>query len=111
MKAKAKLEATLDERDQSISTLRQLAVEKENVVKQRRGEEEAQLGVVDQEKLNDNEILKPEVAKKPAFDYASMPLEKLKIVERARDATLSFLLKRIDNAEAELAQFGDKGED
>ena len=46
---------------------------------------------------------------KPTLDYAAMTLDRLKTLEKQRDATLSFLLKRIDKAEAELISSGDKG--
>jgi hypothetical protein len=36
------------------------------------------------------------------MDYSVMTLDRLRALEKARDATLSFLLKRIDKAELEL---------
>ena len=44
-------------------------------------------------------------SKAKAVDYSEMPVDRLRALEKARDATLSFLLKRIDRAEAELVAF------
>ena len=41
---------------------------------------------------------------KPALDYAPIPLERLRGLERARDATIAFLLRRIDQAESDMAK-------
>lgn len=116
---RVKLVKVLEERDQSIVVLRQLAAEKEAQLK------------AEMLKLNDvsaETILKeaaqpsavsiespaepvssptaqatvPDSVPKPqAPHYAAIPLDRLRALERARDATLSFLLKRIDKAEEE----------
>lgn len=89
-----RLVKTLAERDQSISVLRALALEKEEKlrrVKAASDREDAPVGEA-----------KPADGSKPAIDYATLPLERLKMMEKAKDATLSFLLKRIDKAEVEL---------
>ncbi|KAK5131855.1 hypothetical protein LTR08_000522 [Meristemomyces frigidus] len=51
----------------------------------------------------------PTPAKTAIVDYSTMPLERLRGLDRARDATLAFLLKRIDKAEADLRALGEGG--
>ena len=100
---KEKLVKTLEERDQSIGVLRALAVEKEDKLKwAKAGEEQPGDGVRDGRETN-GEPKRSAVDAKSTLDYTVMALEQLKKLEKARDATLSFLLKRIDKAEADLA--------
>ena len=87
----------LAERDESITVLRTMAAEKEQAVKQAKAAEDDSAGLPVSDESKPNAL---EVRNSP--DYAAMPLEQLKKIEKARDATLSFLLKRIDKAEAEL---------
>lgn len=84
---------TLVERDQSITVLRELAASKETMAKTARDE-----GDKDAPPSSNP----PKSTANPAIDYTAMPLDKLKALEKARDATLGFLLKRIDKVEAEL---------
>ncbi|KAF2234219.1 hypothetical protein EV356DRAFT_175212 [Viridothelium virens] len=76
-----KLVNVLRERDQSISTLRGLLAEKESTAS----------------KGTDSSANPPTPTK--SLDYDSMPLQSLKTLERARDASIGFLLKKIDQAE------------
>ena len=88
----------LSARDQSISVLRALAAEKERSIHTLKSKD------LQDATGDDGADPKPEAASRttPAMDYSIMPLDRLKALEKARDATLSFLLKRIDKAEAEL---------
>ncbi|CAK3891983.1 ribosomal S5 domain 2 [Lecanosticta acicola] len=100
---RTRLSQTLVERDQSIAVLRALAAEKEKKLKdaQTRGQTEEK----EKSSTTPGEASNPGV--KAAVDYTSMELDRLVALERGRDATLSFLLKRIDKAEAELARLQD----
>lgn len=74
-----RLSQELDERDQSIATLRKLLEDKRKPNKQ--GD-------------------KPAVATPPKkIDYSSMPVERLRQLDKARDATVAWLLKEIDKAD------------
>ncbi|KAF2773231.1 ribosomal protein S5 domain 2-like protein [Teratosphaeria nubilosa] len=86
---KRRLEGVLAKRDESILVLRALAVKKERRVKE---------DIVAVAGQPSSQIQAPA----PVIDYSVMPLDRLKALEKARDATLSFLLKRIDKAEAGL---------
>lgn len=96
-----RLVRVLGERDGSIEVLRKLAVEKEGRVRDMRegGSSQAEK---DGEGASSAEVKQDGGNAKPAVDYASLTLERLRVMEKARDATLGFLLKRIDKAEAEL---------
>ncbi|KAI6911730.1 hypothetical protein KC318_g2400 [Hortaea werneckii] len=109
-----KLAVALVERDRSIEVLRNLAAGKEKQVKEGivagvealAGANGASGDVAEstpkpQEAADLKE--KPESASKPAMDYSAMPLARLRALDKARDATLSFLLKRIDKADADLS--------
>ena len=50
----------------------------------------------------------PSPTKPAAIDYSAMPLDRLRALDKARDATLSFLLTRIDKAEADLKALGEE---
>ena len=106
---------TLAERDQSITVLRALAVEKEEQVKMAMAAHDGKTVNGDDTKDTDggigsksaaSDVVRADVKASPdakaTIDYASLPVERLKMMEKARDATLSFLLKRIDKAEIEL---------
>ena len=109
---KVKMVKLLADRDQSISVLRSLAVEKEEKAKLAQGKVEKQEGDIASSKPEAKASQTSSTATseiKPAIDYSAMPLERLKALEKARDATLSFLLKRIDKAEAALASLNGEG--
>jgi hypothetical protein len=53
----------------------------------------------------------PVPAKPQAMDYSQMPLQRLRQLEKARDATIAFILKQIDKAEEEEEQEKQKGKD
>lgn len=90
----------LAERDQSINVLRTLAIEKEQAAKGETPEAAVEADTVH---------ARDSLAQKIAVDYHQMPLDRLRVLDKARDATLSFLLKRIDKAEAEVeARKGNK---
>lgn len=94
----------LEERDRSVVVLRAMAAEKERAVKCRSVIGKAEEKVDEEKEGRDEKVPASSSSSLPAVvvDYSSMPLEKLRTLERARDATLSFLLKRIDTAEADL---------
>jgi putative IMPACT (imprinted ancient) family translation regulator len=117
----ARLATALAERDKSITVLRELAAEKEKMVKdgivqgvqELAGESERleQASTNGTAEAGPQPAQKQEATPKPAMDYSTMPLERLRALDRARDATLSFLLKRIGKAEADLAALHEKPED
>jgi hypothetical protein len=111
--AKEKLVKVLAERDQSISVLRALAAEKEEQVqmaKAETGTEESLKNASPQAKREVSQPLSATTTEvKAKVDYPTMTLERLRATEKARDATLSFLLKRIDKAEADLTALQDHG--
>lgn len=96
---KEKLETNLAARDRSIITLRALAEQKEKALTQAGNEQDDKASL-------EEEPAPPASSTAPALtlDYKSMPLERLRALDKARDATLSFLLKRIDKSEKELAK-------
>lgn len=112
-KEKEKLSRVLRERDQSVGVLRTLAVEKEGMVKAKKDEEangasrEASLeAVIVDATISPRSPPGKSVLSSPApeIDYEGMAVERLRSLEKARDASIAFLLKRIDKAEAELAE-------
>jgi putative IMPACT (imprinted ancient) family translation regulator len=124
---KVKLVKVLADRDQSISVLRALAAEKEEKVKSAKvtsaninsakgtsvkADFEQQNQDSGNSPTNGKDTPRPQPAAteaKPTLDYSTMTLDRLKALEKARDATLSFLLKRIDKAELELDAVDDEG--
>lgn len=99
---KPKLVEILSKRDESIAVLRKLAAEKEDEVKS------ARISMMEDHgdtyangEMKGHQTNPPET--KASIEYDKMSVDRLKTLEKARDATLSFLLKRIDKAEAELA--------
>lgn len=105
---KPSLVKLLKRRDESIAVLRKLAVEKEDEVKNAKLDDVQAEAMKVARNEHSREGHMSSAAKtneaKPAIDYEQMSVEKLKMLEKARDATLSFLLKRIDKAEAEMAE-------
>jgi len=105
---KEKLVQALADRDQSITVLRALAVEKEEKVKNEIVGGVRAMTSADgkaPEGLEDEKASKrraPSALATPAVDYSAMVIERLRALDKARDATLSFLLKRIDKADADL---------
>ncbi|KAG9831738.1 ribosomal protein S5 domain 2-like protein, partial [Aureobasidium melanogenum] len=79
---KASLIVELADRDQNILVLRRLLEEKTQKM-QPQAEQKAS----------------PARHPIPAPDYSSMPLERLRQFDKARDSTVAFLLKKIDEAE------------
>lgn len=109
---KEKLAKALATRDQSIIVLRTLATEKEKLAK-----EAVEKKTDDTGDLNEKSIIVDATRNKtpspprsnpgvqPAGpDYDAMSVERLRALDKARDATLAFLLKRIDKAESALAK-------
>ncbi|EMC93168.1 hypothetical protein BAUCODRAFT_125053 [Baudoinia panamericana UAMH 10762] len=108
---KETLMVTLTERDQSIDVLRKMAVEKEKRVKDALvAGMEALQGKLNGEAMDESnsaqhanpKILNVLSPIKTALDYGALPVERLRVMEKARDATLNFLLKRIEKAEKDL---------
>lgn len=106
---KKTLVVALAQRDQSISVLRTLAGQKETTVKQAFVEGvNAMIAEGDAQKEEgpkavESSTCKATPAPTPAIDYAAMSTERLRSLDKARDATVAFLLKRIQKAEADLA--------
>ncbi|KAI7332881.1 hypothetical protein KC315_g4432 [Hortaea werneckii] len=116
-----KLAIALIERDRSIEVLRTLAAGKERQVKEGIVAGVEALGDADDASEDVEEVApksseamnlkkKTESTPKPAMDYSAMPLARLRALDKARDATLSFLLKRIDKADADLSALQHNGE-
>jgi putative IMPACT (imprinted ancient) family translation regulator len=109
---KRKLVKALAKRDQSISVLRALAVEKEKLVKEASEDKvvtaENVAGppiVVDATRDTVPPSSRKELSSQTSgVDYETMSVERLRALDKARDATLAFLLKRIDKAESELTK-------
>jgi len=78
---KATLIVELADRDQNILVLRRLLEEKTRHTQPQAGQKP------------------PSRPPLPAPDYSSMPLERLRQFDKARDSTVAFLLKKIDEAE------------
>lgn len=117
---KERLVKALGKRDQSIAVLRALALEKEGkareVVEGFGGGDARGVGgeevVVDATRDTEPPAPRSEAVALPAaVDYGSMEVGRLRALDKARDATLGFLLKRIDKAEAELAAHGKGSEE
>ena len=108
---KERLLKLLASRDQNIVVLRALALEKEAGVKQARAAsvEHEEAGKTDGGTLEMN--TSPTTEQRLALDYSTFSADQLRKLETARDATLRFLLKRIEKAEAELHSLpkGDAG--
>lgn len=108
---KEKLVKALGARDQSIGVLRALAVEKETQAKEAKKVEAGPTGaveghavIVDATRDTAPPSSSNTASSQPAaIDYDAMTVDRLRALDKARDATLSFLLKRIDKAEAALA--------
>lgn len=85
-----KVTKQLIDRDQSILVLRQLLAEKQTAAK---------TGVE-----GDKSSSQPASSPIPPMDYTKMPLQRLRQLEKARDASIAWILKQIDQVEA-----SDKG--
>lgn len=112
---KEKLIKALAKRDQSISVLRALAVEKEKLAKESTEtvENKAEPAIIVDAT---RDTVPPPPRKEPAsqtpgIDYEAMSVDRLRALDKARDATLAFLLKRIDKAESELANAANAKEE
>ena len=108
---KGKLVKALAKRDQSISVLRTLAAEKEKLAKDAAEGKDSATGVTSGQAIivdaTRNTVPlppRPEPNSQTGTDYGSMTVERLRALDKARDATLAFLLKRIDKAESELSK-------
>ncbi|KAH0366590.1 ribosomal protein S5 domain 2-like protein, partial [Aureobasidium melanogenum] len=82
---KASLIIELADRDQNILVLRRLLEEKMRKT---------------QPQAEQKPSSRPPI---PAADYSSMPLERLRQFDKARDSTVAFLLKKIDEAEKQIS--------
>jgi putative IMPACT (imprinted ancient) family translation regulator len=109
---KEKLVKALAKRDQSISVLRALAVEKEKLAKETAESESGGAGSINNQAIivdatRDTVPTPPRKepgSQTPGIDYEVMTVERLRALDKARDATLAFLLKRIDKAETQLVK-------
>ena len=54
---------------------------------------------------------RPEPSSQTGIDYDAMTVERLRALDKARDATLAFLLKRIDKAESALSKAANTKEE
>ena len=96
-----RLIGVLGRRDQSILVLRGLVAEKERQVKEGQAEKAGGEEMNPRGAIPESSVI-PSPAKQ-VVHYDSFPILRLRTLEKARDATLAFLLKRIDAAEAALA--------
>nr|OQO27243.1 hypothetical protein B0A51_05502 [Rachicladosporium sp. CCFEE 5018] len=102
---KETLVRVLGKRDQSVTVLRALAFEKEAMAK-RAAEGEApplppESVIIDATATSKSpKAMLASSQAKPKYD--DMELSQLRMLEKARDASITFLLKRIDKAEAQL---------
>ncbi|KIV78830.1 hypothetical protein PV11_06440 [Exophiala sideris] len=99
---RARLVKVLSERDNSIVVLRGLLAEKTSTATAK--PEATQTEAADASSQTQTQPLtqtmtSPSTIKK--IDYSVMPLQTLRQLEKARDATLAFILKQIDKAEEE----------
>lgn len=115
---KDKLVKALAKRDQSIGVLRALATEKEKLAKEAAEKDDSAATVKSQAIVVDatRDAVPPSPRKGPSsqtggIDYDSMSVERLRALDKARDATLAFLLKRIDEAELELKKAANAKEE
>lgn len=81
-----RLTKQLSDRDQSIAVLRQMLAEKQSTAKKDVDEEEG------------NSTASANATQ--SIDYSQMPLMRLRQLNKARDATISWILKQIDQVEA-----------
>jgi putative IMPACT (imprinted ancient) family translation regulator len=109
---KEKLAKALAARDQSIIVLRTLATEKEKMAREAVEEKPHAAGdvngkaiIVDATRDKTPSPPRSNPGVQPAGpDYDAMSVERLRALDKARDATLAFLLKRINKAESDLAR-------
>lgn len=87
-----KLAKALEARDANIAVLRSLAAQKESAVSERASVGTAEPG--------DLKVQSTPAPAKLVMEYQTLSLDRLRALDRARDATIAFLLKRIDQAEA-----------
>lgn len=94
-RSKEGLEKVLAERDNSIEVLRGLLADKKRVVGREHGAA----------------VKQPATPKKP-MNYKAMPVQALVKLEKARDATIAFILKELDKIEDEILKaMGDEDPD
>ncbi|KIX04915.1 uncharacterized protein Z518_05786 [Rhinocladiella mackenziei CBS 650.93] len=116
---RAKLAKQLAERDNSIAVLRGLLAEKTANLNSK-----SSSNFVDPHKSESSETASiptsgsspPAASASPSakkIEYSEMPLQRLRQLEKARDATISFILKQIDKAEEEERKWkaSNEGED
>ncbi|KAK3067947.1 hypothetical protein LTR53_014846 [Teratosphaeriaceae sp. CCFEE 6253] len=113
---RGRLARALGERDRSVEVLRAMAGEKEGRVRDallagmaglEAGAESADGAGAPPVVAVASPVAATASPKKPAVDYSSMPLDRLRALDKARDATLSFLLKRISKADSDLLDLRD----
>jgi putative IMPACT (imprinted ancient) family translation regulator len=115
---KEKLVKALAKRDQSIGVLRALAAEKEKLAKEAADAESSAAGglnsqpiIVDATRDTVPPPPRPEPSSQTGIDYTTMTVERLRALDKARDATLAFVLKRIDKAESALSKAANAKEE
>jgi hypothetical protein len=115
---KGKLVKALAKRDQSIGVLRTLAAEKEKLAKDTVEGKDSVSGVINGQAIVVDATRdtvppppRPEPSSQTGIDYDAMTVERLRALDKARDATLAFLLKRIDKAESELSKSANAKEE
>jgi len=86
---KNSLVTELENRDESIRVLRSLLQEK------------TKLGQVDQQQQQQQKTDGTNSSPARAADYSSMTVERLRMLDKSRDNTIAFLLKKIDEAEVQ----------
>lgn len=92
---RGRLAKVLGDRDSSISVLRELLAQKKAA---------GQVADSSQKSATVSASQSPQ----RKLDYSEMPLARLKQLEKARDTTITWILKQIDEAEATQRQSDDK---
>lgn len=99
----SRLKKLLEERDASVKILRTLLAEKNDELKKLESKEpDEDVGDLETRESQANMVKSPVAA---TLDYTSMPLQRLKQLEKARDATLQWILKQIDSVEDKIKSF------
>ncbi|KAJ9609876.1 hypothetical protein H2200_006205 [Cladophialophora chaetospira] len=88
---RVRLAKQLVERDSSIAVLRGLLAEKTK----------PKISAARDEKIDPSQESASTASPAKKIDYSDMPLAKLRQLEKARDATIAFILKQLDKAEEE----------
>ncbi|PNS18484.1 hypothetical protein CAC42_6301 [Sphaceloma murrayae] len=88
----------LEERDTSIASLRKLLDQKKGILASLEGTE----GITSERASQSSPTKK--------MEYSKLPIERLRLLDQARDKTIGFLLKQIDGVEEKIVALNDADE-